>query len=226
MFIRVIPLLAALLPFVAVQLTYVVAASYGQVDWCNPYIDSCTSISATGRKPPASYVFRATMLPAAVIMMAYWWLNHAWLESLHRRTGNTRSRSNHWMLALGLLACIGLILYVTVLGERGDAWRTQRRVGTILFFSFTFLSQLLLLGQLRMLRPPGINPQLLRLMWGACGMLLLLGLLTVALDAWDEAFYESVEDAFEWNLSLLLQSNFLLGYFVWRQAGWRLVVKE
>ena len=52
------------------------------------------------------------------------------------------------------------------------------------------------------------------------------GLLTVALDAWDEAFYETVEDAFEWVLSLLLQSNFLLGYFVWRQAGWRLVVEE
>ena len=66
----------------------------------------------------------------------------------------------------------------------------------------------------------------MNLMWCICGLLLLLGLLTVALDAWDEAFYESVEDAFEWNLSLLLQSNFLLGYFVWRQAGWRLVVED
>ena len=113
-----------------------------------------------------------------------------------------------------------------LLGERGDAWRTQRRVGTILFFSFTFLAQLLFLAQLRVLRPAGVRAGLLGLMWGICALLLLLGLLTVALDAWDEAFYESVEDAFEWNLSLLLQSNFLLGYFVWRQAGWRLVVQE
>ncbi len=226
MYIRAIPLIAALLPFLAVQLTYLLAASHGHVDWCNPYVDSCTSISATGRKAPASYLFRATMLPAAVVMMVYWWMNHAWLSSLHHRAGNGYSRTNHWMLALGILACIGLILYVTVLGERGDAWRTQRRVGTILFFSFTFLSQLLMLAQLRALRPPGVRPGLVTLMWCVCGLLLLLGLLTVILDAWDEAFYESVEDAFEWNLSLLLQSNFLLGYFVWRQAGWRLEVKD
>ncbi len=181
--VRFIPLLAAVLPFLAVHLTYWVAASHELVPWCNPYIDSCTSISATGRKPPASYLFRATMLPSAVVMMAYWWCNHAWLGYLHRR-GGTSQTTNHWMLVLGVVACIGLIMYVTVLGERGDAWRTQRRVGTILFFSFTFLSQLLFLGQLRHLRPAGVRPGLLRLMWGACFLLLGLGLLTVAIDAW------------------------------------------
>ena len=60
----------------------------------------------------------------------------------------------------------------------------------------------------------------------ACGTLLAVGVLTVVLQAWDEAWYETVEDAFEWVLTLLLQSNFLAGYFVWRQAGWKLVVKE
>jgi hypothetical protein len=224
--VRFIPLLAALLPFVAVQLTYLVAAGNELVPWCIPYIDSCSSISAAGRKPPASYVFRATMLPAAVVMMAYWWCNHAWLGHLRRRMGLRSMAANHWMLVLGVLACVGLVMYVTVLGERGDAWRTQRRVGTILFFSFTFLSQLLFLDQLRQLKPPGVKPGLLRLMWGVCFLLLALGLLTVLLDAWDEDFYTSVEDAFEWNLSLLLQSNFLLGYFVWRQADWRLKFEE
>ncbi|KZX58161.1 hypothetical protein A3709_01450 [Halioglobus sp. HI00S01] len=222
--VRIVALLAALVPFFAVQLTYVVAASHGLVEWCNPYLDSCTSISATGRKPPASYLFRATMLPAAVILMAYWWLNHAWLASLHRHRG-TPGLINLLMLALGLLACMGLVLYVTVLGERGDAWRTQRRVGTVLFFSFTYLAQLLMLAQLRILQPAGLKPGLLSLMWAVCGTLLLLGVLTVGLDAWDEAYYESVEDAFEWSLSLLLQANFLLGYFVWRQTGWQLEVR-
>ena len=224
--IRIVPLIAALLPFLAVHLTYLVAAGSGLVDWCNPYFDSCTSISATGRKPPASYLFRATMLPSAVIMMVYWWFSHGWLSSLNRRAGRTTQSSNHWMLGLGVLACVGLVMYVTVLGERGDAWATQRRVGTILFFSFTFIAQLLLLAQLQRLRPAGVKPALLGLMWGSCAILLSLGLLTVLLNAWDEAWYETVEDAFEWNLSLLLQTNFLLGYFVWRQAGWSLVVEE
>jgi hypothetical protein len=224
--VRIVPLLAALLPFLAVHATYLVAASHGLVDWCNPYIDSCTSISATGRKPPASYLFRAIMLPSAVIMMAYWWLNHAWLGSLHRAGGKASVLSNHVMLGLGLVACIGLILYVTVLGERGAAWASQRRIGTILFYSFTFLAQLLFLSQLRQLAIVGVSSGLLRLMWGVCIALLLTGLLTVALDAWDGAWYETVEDAFEWILSLMLQSNFLLGYLVWRQACWRLVVED
>ena len=224
--VRIVALLAALLPFVAVQLTYLVAASHGLVDWCFPYIDSCTSISATGREPPASYLFRATMLPSAVVMMAYWWLNYGWLGHLQRQRGNNRQWTNRWMLALGIIAGIGLVLYVTVLGEQGDAWRTQRRVGTILFFSFTFISQLLMLGQLRTLNVPGVSRCLLAGMGAVCGALLLLGLLTVVLDAWNENWYETVEDAFEWLLSLLLQSNFLLGYFVWRQADWRLVVEE
>ena len=224
--VRPVALLAALLPFFAVHFTYLLAASNGTVDWCNPYVDSCTSISATGRKPPASYLFRATMLPVAVLMMAYWWLNHTWLGALHRSAGNHQQRANHLMLGLGLLACIGLIMYVTVLGEKGDAWATQRRVGTILFFSFTFIAQLLLLSQLRALRVPGVNPVLLSLMGLVCVTLLAAGVLTVVLDAWDERGYETVEDAFEWVLTLLLQSNFLLGYFVWRQAGWTLVVKE
>ena len=224
--VRIVALLAALLPFVAVQLTYLVAASHGLVDWCFPYIDSCTSISATGRKPPASFLFRATMLPAAVVMMAYWWLNYSWLGHLQRRQGNTGQWANRWMLGLGLVACIGLILYVTVLGERGEVWRTQRRVGTILFFSFTFLSQLLMLAQLAALGVAGVSERLLTAMRAVLVTLLLLGLLTVALDAWNEQWYETVEDAFEWVLSLLLQGNFLLGYFIWRQAGWRLEVRE
>lgn len=226
--VRLVALLAALIPFFAVHLTYLLAASYGLVDWCIPYLDSCTSISATGRKPPASYLFRALMLPSAVIMMLYWWFNHAWLESLHRQAGKDNSASNHWMLGLGVVACIGLILYVTVLGESGSQWARQRRVGTVLFFSFTYLAQLLLVLQLRQLhlalpRVPRVLPGLM--FYLSC-LLLALGLLTVALDAWDEAWYEGVEDAFEWVLSLLLQTNFLLGYFVWRYADWRFEVKQ
>lgn len=220
--VRLVALLAALLPFAAVQLTYLVAASHGLVDWCFPYLDSCTSISATGRKPPASYLFRATMLPAAVVLMGYWWLNYIWLGHLQRQRGNSRQPANRWMLVLGIVACIGLVLYVTVLGERGDAWRSQRRVGTILFFSFTFLAQLLMLAQLSSLQPAKVSKWPLTAMRTLLVTLLLLGLLTVVLDAWDEQYYESVEDAFEWVLSLLLQGNFLLGYIVWRQAGWRL----
>ena len=225
--IRVVPLLAALLPFAAVHLTYVVAASYGIVDWCNPYIDSCTSISATGRHPPASYVFRATMLPSAVILMAYWWLNHVWMGELHRRADREYSAANKWMLRLGILACIGLILYVTVLGEAGSLWARQRRIGVVLYFSFTYICQLLLYSQLRQLQQqlPPIPEAVLLMMWILCIALLGTGILSVLLQVWDEHWYETVEDAFEWVLALMLQANFFLGYLIWRRTGWTLEVR-
>jgi hypothetical protein len=225
--VRPIALLTALLPILAVHGTYLVAANHGLVDWCNPYIDSCTSISATGRKPPASYLFRAAMLPCAALMMIFWWCNHAWLKSLHQLRRDDTSISHHWMLLFGFVACLGLILYVSVLGERGSAWATQRRVGTVLFFSFTYIAQLLLVRQLYQLRNllPRLPSSLLHSMLGVSVALLVLGLMTVGLAAWDKAWYETVEDAFEWNLTLLLQCNFLLVYFVWRRTNWRLRVE-
>ena len=224
--VRIVALLAALVPLVAVHATYLVAAASGQVDWCIPYVDSCTSISATGRKPPASYLFRATMLPAAAVIAAYWWLNYAWLASLQQRAGQGAAAANGWMLAFGLLACLGLVLYVTVLGEAGEAWARQRRAGAVLFFSFTYLAQLLLLSQAGRVvewHPP-LRRWLLPAMWLLCALLLLLGILTVLLDAWDGTWYDTVEDAFEWWLALLLQLNFLFGYLLWRQAGFSLAV--
>jgi len=223
--VRIVPLLAALVPFFSVHGTYLLAATYGLVDWCIPYIDSCTSISATGRKPPASYLFRATMLPSAVFMAAYWWFSYAWLGAARAASGVPAARSNRWMLILGLLACMGLVMYVTVLGEAGELWARQRRAGTVLFFSFTFIAQLLLVHQLRALQEtlPAVQGPA-ELMWRLCVLLLALGLLTVGIDAWDAEYYDSIEDAFEWVLSLLLQANFLLGYVVWRRAGWGVTI--
>lgn len=63
---------AALLPLFAIHLCYVIAAAAGHVDWCIPYVHSCASISATGRKPAEFFVFKALMLPATVLIAAYW----------------------------------------------------------------------------------------------------------------------------------------------------------
>lgn len=221
--IRIVALLAALVPFVAVHLTWLVAASHGLVEWCNPYIHDCTSISATGRHPPASFLFRASMLPAAVLFALYWWVNHAWMASIAGRV----TAINRWMLGLGLLASLGLILYVTVLGEVGEAWARQRRIGTVLFFSFTYLSQLLLVAQLKAHadRLPRVQ-RLAQGMWHLCVTLLSIGLLTVVLEAWNRPLYKSMDNSFEWVLTLLLQANFFLGYLVWRRHGLSLQVRE
>jgi hypothetical protein len=216
----------ALLPFLAVHCAFFLAANAGHVDWCNPYVDSCTSISATGRRPPASFVFRGVMLPSAMLMMLYWWLHWFWLGTV-----STHARPRHTMLGLGWLACLGLVLYVTVLGEVGDVWRLQRKIGTVLFFSFTFLSQLLLAGMLRDLpgldlnakaRASAVGGRLLRL----CQIMLIIGVLSVLLQLISEGWHDRIEDAIEWQLALLLQLNFLFSAGLWHRSDWHLVFRR
>jgi hypothetical protein len=214
-------LVCALLPFLTVHGSYFIAASEGFVPWCNPYIDSCTSISATGRQAPASLLFRAGMLPSSVFIAGFWWLHWRWLQD-----DSGTSRAELAMLALGLLACVGLVLYVAVLGEIGDLWRLQRRIGTILFFSFTFLAQLLLAGQL--LRRADAMHALAqatgRWMLRLCLLMLFIGICSVVVQALSEAWHDAIEDAMEWQLALLLQINFLLAARLWWRSPWKLAL--
>lgn len=222
-----VALACAVLPFVAVHIAYLLAAQHGFVDWCNPYLDSCTSISATGRRPPASFVFKGVMLPSAMIIAVYWWLQWRWLTQF-----TTQHRRAAWMLGLGVIASLGLVLYVVVLGEVGDWLRLQRRIGTILFFSFTFLAQLLLAACLSRYGADGQSPRTRRLvtigrwMLRICVLMLALGIFSVIIQSISEDWHDAIEDALEWQLALLLQLNFLLGAWQWRRADWVLRFEE
>ena len=211
----------AVLPFIAVHTAYILAADAGQVPWCNPYLDSCTSISATGRQPPASFVFKGVMLPCAMLIAVFWWLQWRWLHGAGGRAARML-----WMLGLGWLACLGLAMYVIVLGEVGDWLRLQRRIGTILFFSFTFLAQLLLAAELRRMPAAGTTtgdgvPARAavygRAMLRTCFLMLCIGLCSVIIQAISDPWHDTVEDAIEWALALLLQLNFLIVFLLWRR---------
>ena len=76
MSLNFLPLLTALLPALAINFCYLLAASQGHVPWCIPYLEGCTSISATGRQAPESYLFRALIIPTAVLLVFYWRLSH------------------------------------------------------------------------------------------------------------------------------------------------------
>jgi len=215
----VVAVACALLPFLAVHLAYLLAADAGQVAWCIPYVDSCTSISATGRRPPASFIFKGVMLPAAMLIAVFWWIQGHWL-----RASGDKSARVAWMQGLGWIASLGLVLYVIVLGEVGDWWRTQRRIGTILFFSFTYLAQLLFADALRRQAAGAASctGRTARRILGVCGLMLAIGIGSVISEASNEAFHDGIEDAIEWVLALLLEVNFLLCAILWRDLPWRL----
>lgn len=200
-------LLLATLPTLAINLNYLIAAWQATVPWCNPYWDSCTSISATGREGAAFYFFKFTMLPIALL---YWWY---WQSASATLSGHGyQGRS---IVLLGRIAVLALTVYVICLGLVGDNFQLARRIGIIFYFTLTYLCQLLILYQLGKLRVPHPGRR-----WQALLLLLILaiGLLTLALDAVRDD-YDAMEDAFEWNIALLLHCNFLLAALGWYRAG-------
>lgn len=206
-----LPLATGILPIVAIHGTYLVAASQGHVPWCFPYIDSCTSISATGRYGIAFFLFKGTMIPEATLLILYWCLMARWLQ-----LRGDESHTPGWIAALGTISAIFLVVYTVALGAAGDEMRLQRRIGIIVYFAFMFFCQLLTTIRIaRVYRESPTYPYL----WGIAAFLFGVGLLTVLLDALLIDNYDDYEDAFEWILALVAHFYFIITYFTWRDSG-------
>lgn len=201
--VTVLALLLAVLPTLAIHINYLIAASEGSVPWCNPYWDSCTSISATGRSGAAFYFFKATMLPMAAVYWLYWTNCNRILHLL--------GYNGQLIKYLGTAAVFALIVYVLALGAVGDSFQLSRRIGIILYFTLTYLCQLLIAGDL-IKSYPRAKP--LRAQQSLLGLILAIGLLTLALDRLMHD-YDSIEDAFEWFIALLLHANFAIAALFW-----------
>ncbi len=217
--LKFIPLIVAILPAIAVHLCFLLAAHLGHIPWCFPYIDNCVSISATGRESPENFIFRASIIPTAVVMMVYWQLSYEWLKSLN----SEMTIRNRAMLYLGLVACFGLILYTTVLGSIGEVYNVQRRIGVTLFYTLTFVAQLLMTSQIAhvvKVRPSLVAKRTYQTLLTVCVTVLILGTISILLPAFYKD-YNSVQNGFEWVLTLLILLHFFVTYVAWRDSGFK-----
>ena len=204
MFAKTLPLWTGILPLIAVHVSYGIAAWLGHVPWCNPYWDACTSISAAGREAPEYYWFKITMIPAALLMIVYWQRMSVWLRFL----GN-RAQTIRW---LGFVGAAFLMLYVIALGVEGDLFRWQRRIGVILYFTLTYLAQLLVVSWLWR---HGYRQLSIRIMFLLCILCLLIGLTSLGTDLLTD-WHDDVADAYEWVLALLINTFLLVSYWAWK----------
>ncbi len=214
-----LPLVIVLLVAVGVHVSYLLAASHGHVPWCLVYIDGCTSISSTGRTPPERYVFLAATLMTALLLVLYWKENVAWLRQLDGRSMSL----DRVMLVMGLVAALGLVIYVTALGASGSGFRLMRRIGVALFYLLTFGSQLLLTWRLIGIgrrRAAVFKPTTIRLLGALCVLFLAGAVLSLVLWAvWPE--FRDVEDAFEWRLTMVMFLHLFFTGSAWRESGFR-----
>ena len=216
MLIRWLPLIAGIVPFVGVHVCYVIAVKHGFLPACIPYIDGCTSISATGRYPPASFLFRAVELPFAALLIVIWCLTIEWLRALKSELSKTTAVA---VLVSGVAGALALIVYVTFLGTKEPIYEFMRRFGIYGYFLGTVLAQLFVALSLRDARNTALGRLPAVLLW-LCVSPFALGLLNLAQKAvLAYATADALENSIEWFASTLMQAYFVVLYFAWRRTG-------
>ena len=217
-----LPLAAGLLPAVAALTALWLSIELGLVPACNPLLDGCVSISRAARYELPNHIFRALILPAAVLQVLTWLLCTAWLREMEADS----RRAVRVLPWLGVAAGISLVLYGTFLGTEGEAYRWMRRHGVILYFGFTYLCMLIASGTIlrltraRALAVPARPDQFLL---GLCAVTLLLGLaqlfVTSVLEA--EDLKNRLENLLEWYAALAFTLFFLALTWLWRHTRFR-----
>lgn len=213
MLLRGLPLYTGIAPVIGVTLAYWLGVSNEILPGCIPFIDGCTSISATGRYLPGSLLFRAIMMPQAVILAVLWYLSARWLDAL-----SSVERSNRTLLIFGLGGAVALVLYVTFLGTKQPFYELMRRFGIYFYFLGTAVAQLTLAVSLLKIAAQRADAALRRhavvMLW-LCGLPFALGVLLsflkTILDNPDMA-----ENRIEWIAAALMQAYFVVLYFAWR----------
>lgn len=212
MVIRALPLVAGLAPLVGIHLAFIVGVDAGVLPACNPYVDGCASISATGRHPPGSLLFRAVMLPQSALLVFTWYFASLWLGQL-----GAAARARRAVFWLGLLGALALIVYVTFLGTHGPTYEFMRRFGIYVYFIGTVFAQLTLSFAMPASRWRTV-------MRSTMALPFLLGLANFAQKA-VLANPDRLENVIEWIVSLLMQLWFLWLYAVWRETRFEIDVR-
>ena len=207
-------LLAAIVPTVAILLAFYVSALAGAIPMCNPFIDGCASISATGRQSPGALIFRAVQLPYAALLALLWVLSAAWLREL----GATTARSQRWIVFFGFAGALALIVYVTFLGTTTPIYAFMRRFGIYFYFLGTVIAQLIVAVRLLSAEDAWRMRTIGWFMLGCALFPFALGVLnlflkTILADA------DAPENAIEWIASLSMQAWFVGLYVAWRRSG-------
>ncbi len=207
-------LLTGLLPLLVVNIAYMMSAGGGHIPQCIPYLQGCTSISAAGRYGISFFFFKAGMIPEAVALAAFWFLCRRWLLLL----GDADGLMTRAIVFTGCTSAAFLIVYTIFLGSDGDFYRLMRRYGVNIYFSFSYLAQLMLLSRLQRLQknadlnlPPYILTGKLTILIA----MLVIGLCSIPLS---DIFTDDPRprNIVEWIFALLMVSYH---FFTWR--AWR-----
>lgn len=214
-----LPLLAGLLPLAGIALAFPLAVGEGQFPACNPLIEGCVSISRAARHGLPNHLFRALLLPAAVLQGLVWWFSVPWLRAI----GAPPTRLLPWVPWLGLAAMVFLILYGTFLGTEGTWYRWMRRYGVVFYFGCTCILMLIVSGAVhRAANDHGRFRVAARVLLALCLALPFLGVVNsiAPLLMADPGAVDRFENATEWWGGLVFTLFFVMIAGLWRRTGY------
>lgn len=133
-----VPLWAAIVPLVTINVTYFIATDLEHVRSCIPYLQGCASVSSTGREFPESLVFKAGFLPTALVLVIFWHLCATFLAQVGQASAKL-----HTLRILGAMAGVSLTVYALTLGLNDGVFPELRRAGIVGFTLCTFLAEVL-----------------------------------------------------------------------------------
>lgn len=215
--LRWLPFIAGLLPLIAIFGAFAIGVAAGSLPDCNPIIDGCRSISATGRRPPGSFLFRAIMLPQAALYAFVWYLSLLWLQRIRNDLGRGMSTG---IIVAGSISVIAGIVYTTFLGTTEPLYEFMRRTG--IYYGFVGMAVAQLLIALAMLKT-SLKP-LAKIMLAITAALLLLGILNLVLKS-TLTDPDPAENRIEWIATIFMQAWFFVLFVAWRRTGTEITVQ-
>jgi len=208
--VRALPLWAAIVPLLTINICYLTAISLDHLPACVPYLSGCTSVSSAGRMAPESLIFKLGMLPSAVIAVLFWWHCSMFLEV------GRQSRFRLVVLrVLGVTAALSLTLYALNLGLLGDDYRLLRRIGIDGFALSSFTAQVMFVVAYRHMR---IGPTKSLWLW-LIALCMALPILAIAMNVaqWAGVDRHAANNTGAWNAFVLQSAFYAVMYRLWQR---------
>lgn len=199
-----------LVPVIAVHGAYFIGLYQGVAHVCIPYLEGCTTISRAARMGDAIFLFRGLMMPLAMLLVLFWYLQSVWLQQL---TG----RRHTAIFVIGAIGALFLILYVNYLGTDGDFNRFMRRHGVIIYFAATVLAQMLSINALhkwggavvvKLRTAMQVQLSFVAVCW-------LLAMVSLAINTSGVVWASQGENIIEWFFALFMSLYFAVAAHMW-----------
>lgn len=216
-----LPMAAGLLPAIATLVAWRLSIALDLIPACNPFTDGCVSISRAARHGLPNHLFRALVLPAALLQAATWFLCAQWL----RKSGVLAGGRARLLATAGAAAGLFFILYGTFLGTEGDIYRWMRRFGIVFYFGLTAICLIVAVGLIARGAYRGTSGVgrhvawlMVALTWGLLGIGLASAFSPLFLP--DPQAQDYFTNALEWYGSALITAFFVVLALAWRRTGY------